>query len=203
MGILTGQRIRECLSSEAIVITPFRKEQLNPNSYDLTLGAGVAVYKLWVRQDPFDCQDGTHLSPRDPNDHSVVYDCKTEPEVLNYTIGSEGWVLWPGIGYLMHTEETIMCTQHVPVLDGKSSVGRLFIKIHETAGYGDVGFDGQYTLEVTVQHPVRVYAGMRFCQMRFHETVGKIEDYKQTGSYVGAAASGPVPSKLFKQFEVK
>ena len=77
------------------------------------------------------------------------------------------------------------------------------IVIHLTAGYGDIGFDGQYTLEVSVLHPVRVYAGMRFCQMRFHRTVGMNVDYKERGHYVGDDAKGPIPSKVYMQFKEK
>lgn len=75
--------------------------------------------------------------------------------------------------YLLHTAERVSTKAFVPVLDGKSSIGRLGICIHLTAGYGDPGFDGQYTLEVTCVIPVRIYAGMRFCQMRFHTMVGE------------------------------
>jgi len=89
----------------------------------------------------------------------------------------------------------------VPVIDGKSSIGRLFIAMHITAGYGDTGFNGQYTLEVTAVHPVIVYPGMRFCQMRFHTTVGEVLDYANCDShYTGANAMGPVASQAYKQF---
>lgn len=199
MSILTGRRIADALDTEDIVITPYKKEQLNPNSYDLTLGTKVAVYTHWVNYNPFQLSgDGSQLNV---TSGAQPFDCREEPYVMTYEITDEGWVLKPGIGYLMHTAETISSRKYVPVLDGKSSVGRLFIKVHETAGYGDIGFDGQYTLEVTVQHPVRVYAGMRFCQMRFHETVGRVVDYQKNGTYVGAASKGPVPSKLYKQFK--
>lgn len=93
----------------------------------------------------------------------------------------------------MHTAETIWTDKFVPIIDGKSSIGRLFISIHQTAGFGDVGFDGQYTLEVTSHFPVRVYAGMRFCQIRFHGIQGHITQYE--GNYQGKSAKGPVGSK--------
>lgn len=200
MSILTGKRIADALDTEDIIITPFVKEQLNPNSYDLTLGSKVAIYTHWVAYDPFnhDHTDGSNLRVRD-----TLYDIAEPPQIQQYEISDKGWVLKPGIGYLMHTAERITSCKYVPVLDGKSSVGRLFIKVHETAGYGDIGFDGQYTLEVTAQHPVRIYAGIRFCQIRFHETVGRVVDYKTQGNYVGAASMGPVPSKLWKQFKGK
>lgn len=87
------------------------------------------------------------------------------------------------------------------ILTHNSSIGRLGICVHLTAGFGDPGFDGQYTLEVTCVHPVKVYVGMRFCQIRFHEIVGEIEDYSKKGHYTGSAAVGAVPSMSWKQFQ--
>ena len=79
-----------------------------------------------------------------------------------------------------------------------SSTGRLFIKVHETAGYGDPAFDGQYTLEVTAVHPIRLYAGMRIAQIRFHRMEGAVMPYR--GNYMGEAAMGPVASRAWRQF---
>jgi dCTP deaminase len=73
------------------------------------------------------------------------------------------------------------------------------MKVHETAGYGDPGFSGNYTLEVTVQHPLHVYAGMRVAQIRFHTIVGNVEK-PYAGNYVKETATGPVASRAWKQF---
>ena len=110
-------------------------------------------------------------------------------------------MLMPGVGYLMHTAERVCTNKYVPVLDGKSSLGRLFVMVHVTAGYGDAGFDGQYTLEVLVHFPVIVYPGMRFCQMRFMEIKGDPVSYQRTGHYVGDKALGPVGSLVHKQLK--
>jgi len=99
----------------------------------------------------------------------------------------------------MHTAERVFSNRFVPVLDGKSSIGRLGICVHLTAGYGDPGFNGQYTLEVTTVYPVRVYPRMRFCQMRFHMIEGEVQQY--TGNYTGGSAMGPVASRCWKQFQ--
>lgn len=176
-GILSGNAIREGLERGVIQIEPLQMEHLNPASFDLTLGEGVAEYIV----------DG-ELDARQP------------PYCWHYKIGREGIVLQPGRAYLMHTAEKVHTTRYVPVLDGKSSLGRLFISVHETAGYIDPGFAGQITLEVTVTHPVRVYAGMRFCQIRFHSIVGEPILYPETGGhYVGALAEGAVPSMCHAQ----
>jgi dCTP deaminase len=113
----------------------------------------------------------------------------------------EGFVLLPGIGYLLHTEERVRTDRYVPIIDGKSSIGRLFVTVHVTAGFGDPGFDGQYTLETTVTHPVKVYPGMRITQMRFHTIAGEVGLYE--GNYTGEGAKGPVASRSFKQFAAK
>lgn len=189
-GILTGDDIRLWQREGGVVIDPFVDGQVNPASYDLTLGDEVCVYERWVR-----CEPGALMRPK-----HLVLDVREEPEVTRMTIGPEGLVLEPSIGYLMHTVERVHTKRFVPVLDGKSSLGRLFMQVHATAGYGDPGFDGQYTLEVTVQHPLRVYAGMRVAQIRFHTTLG-IPRQLYDGKYKGEASRGAVPSRAWKQFK--
>lgn len=197
-GILSGNEIRREVEAESILIDPFDKKAINPASIDLTLGGKVAVYKDWVLfpdVPPTADWRGHPLLPRE----DYVLDVKKQPEVFKFEIPEVGLVLWPGVLYLMHTEERVSTDHYVPVLDGKSSIGRLGIMIHLTAGYGDPGFDGQYTLEVTTVHPVRVYAGMRFCQMRFHTIRGAVTSYQRVGShYRGKRAEGPVASKIWE-----
>lgn len=220
--ILSGNKILEEIAADRIQVEPFDQRRVNPGSYDVTLGPKVAVYagscfyrgtrlpefgsifgnhrrRLSVG-DGFDInEDGQGLRPIPVDEWEGFYlDSKKENPVVTWEIPGSGWVLKPGIAYLMHTAERI-CSEHfVPIIDGKSSIGRLFIKVHETAGYGDAGFNGQFTLEVTVQIPVKVYAGMRIGQVRFNRTEGKVTSYKQTGTYQGEAAQGPVPSRAFK-----
>jgi dCTP deaminase len=203
-GILSDLAICRAIELGHIRIDPFKPEHVNPASYDLTLGKHVGTYDRWVSQVPFyqhDPMDGnTFLLRKD-----MVLDVRDKPTFSTQEIDPEvGWVLKPGIGYLMHTEERIWTERYVPIVDGKSSIGRLFIQIHATAGYGDPGFDGQYTLEVLVAHPVRVYPGMRIGQIRFHTLAGEVgTNYKATGNYKNHDAIGPVPSKAYKQFEKK
>ena len=199
-GILSDSAIRHAVECGDIEIDPFDPTRLNPCSYDLTLGNEVAVYDEWIQKDNWypgrdDAPNWGSLRPR-----GAEINIATEPKTVRFQIDPKhGLRLNPGVGYLMHTVERITTKRYVPVLDGKSSVGRLFMKVHETAGYGDVAFDGQYTLEVTVQHPLRVYAGMRCAQMRFHTIVGEV-DKPYAGNYTGEAATGPVASKAYKQF---
>lgn len=194
--ILTGEAIRDALGMGRIKIDPFKESQVNPASYDLTLGDTVRVYRAWVHDchEPGKFVDGSRLYARDE-----VLDVRQHAETRNFRITEEhGWVLRPGIGYLMHTRERIWTDTYVPVIDGKSSLGRLFIQVHMTAGYVDPGFDGQYTLEVIAPHPIRVFPGMKFAQVRFHVPQGEIVLYD--GHYVRDKAMGPVGSEAHDMF---
>jgi dCTP deaminase len=198
-SILTDSALEAAIQRGDIRIDPWNPNQVNPTSYDLTLGDGVAVYRKCVNTDNFlsknRVEDGLDFVPRD-----LVLNVKEEEPLSRFQIHPEnGWVLKPGIGYLMHTRERIWTESYVPIVDGKSSIGRLFIQVHATAGFGDPGFDGQYTLEVIVQHRVRVFPGMRIGQIRFHTMEGELR-HPYAGNYVGEAAMGAVGSRSWKQF---
>ena len=185
--ILTGPEIHKRVRDGRIEITPFNENQINPASYDLRLGNTlVTYYKEKGVQGMFrTLLENLTWDTKQENPH----DSKTFDQIT----------LQPGILYLMHTEEIVCAHDTVPIVDGKSSIGRLGISVHQTAGFGDIEFRGQYTLEVTVVHPVIVYAGMRFCQIRFHEVVGEIQRYQ--GNYQGETAMGPVASRSWRQFK--
>lgn len=201
--ILTGPEILKQIETTGnITITPFDKGLINPASIDLRLGDQVAVYEDWVETFYPGYGKASRDAPGDGRFYRAlgnVLNTKREPQVKVFTIDPvAGWILNPGIGYLMHTLESVWTDRYVPVLDGKSSIGRLFITVHVTAGYGDPNFKGQYTLEVSVTHPIRVYPGMRIAQMRFHTMTGDYLPYD--GNYTGTDAQGPVASKAWKQF---
>lgn len=220
-GILSGDEIAYQIERGTIRIEPgYKSEHINPASLDLTLGSKVAVYKEAIYfsrggNHYFENSDGVYRNNRDEvldfatqkgdwlwPEQECILSSKRKHEVIEFEMNpTHGWLLKPGIGYLMHTAERICTHEYVPVLDGKSSLGRLFMTVHVTAGYGDPGFDGQYTLEVVVTQPVIVYPGMRFCQIRFHTLVGRRLSYAAEGHYTGALAEGPVPSMSWKQFE--
>ncbi len=211
-GILTDTAIGDAIQDGSIKINPWNPDQLNPCSYDVTLGSGVAVYTNWVL--PYTRSYGTLSGATPPHEDgrnfvinpSGFLDVKDEPRIERFTMDKEaGWVLKPGILYLMHTVETITTDKYDPILDGKSSIGRLGILVHLTAGFGDPGYFGQYTLEVMAVHPVRIYPGMRIGQMRFHTLEGELgAAYNHRKSnYLGEAAMGAVPSRAFKMFGPK
>jgi dCTP deaminase len=194
--ILSGPEILKQVELGNIRIDPFNAKRVNPASFDLTLGDQVAVYSNVVDFLQGEIPSfGHNLVPK----RDGILDTAKNEGVLRYKILPEGWLLKPGIGYLMHTAETVWTKSYVPVLDGKSSIGRMFIKVHETAGYGDPNFDGQYTLEVTAVHPVIVYPGMRIAQIRFHAMEGELALYD--GNYKNENAKGPVPSRVWAQIK--
>ena len=103
-------------------------------------------------------------------------------EVINIEIPEEGYILIPGILYLGTTEEYTETYGFIPNIDGRSTTGRLGIEIHRTAGFGDNGFKGKWTLEITVTHPVIVYPGMEIGQLYYEEINGDTS-MKYNGKY--------------------
>lgn len=194
-GILSGSAIAEAVACGDIKITPFNPNYVNGASYDVCLGKKFAVYERWVEE--FSDREKTFYKT------GKTLDTKNEKHfgIRIYDIPENGIELQPFILYLMHTEEAVRTDKYEPVLDGRSSVGRLGLFIHITAAYGDPFYDGQYTLEVMAIHPIKLYAGTRIGQMRFHTLVGEPVDYRTRGNYVGDAAHGPVASRLYRQFK--
>lgn len=205
--ILSGTAIVRAVEDRAITIDPFNLEQVNPASYDLTLGDEMCVY---VTSGCDRAREGDEVrswynlpdapSVLDSKRENYFYRCKLAPD--GFTVGSHRGDR-PRV-YLMHTRERIHTRRFVPVIDGKSSLGRLGLAIHITAGYGDPGFDGQYTLEVVaLGENVKLYPGMRIAQVRFHqlEHHGVVApNYQTNGNYTGQASRGPVPSRSYLQF---
>ena len=120
--ILTGHEIRHQVELGNIVIEDFNEAQLGPNSYNLRLGDELLVYKEAI------------LDPRKDMKTAVV------------KIPEEGLVLMPGGLYLAKTKEYTETHGFVPQVVGRSSIGRLGLWIHVTAGFGDLGFKGNCTL---------------------------------------------------------
>jgi dCTP deaminase len=150
--ILSGQAIRERLGRD-IIIEPFDDARLNPNSYNLTLHSELMVYE------------------------ELMLDMAKANRVRRIEIPNEGLVLSPNQLYLARTVERTVTHNLVPQIEGRSSVGRLGLFVHVTAGFGDVGFSGYWTLEMFAVHQVRIYPGIPICQIFYHEIYGPIEEY--------------------------
>lgn len=198
--ILTGPAIQKAVENDAISIDPFDHARVNPASYDLRLGDQVAVYS--AEEMTFDLAASYFplVGVRTLEPVRRLLDSRKRQNVTCALMDSSGFIVEPGRLYLMHTAERLHTDHYVTVIDGKSSIGRLGLMVHVTAGYGDPGFNGQYTLEVTsVAHPVVVYPGMLFCQARFHAILGERQLYQ--GNYTGDSSRGPVRSASYRQFK--
>ncbi|HPR31908.1 MAG TPA: dCTP deaminase [Prolixibacteraceae bacterium] len=170
--ILSGIEIEKRLNT-SIFIEPYNPKQLNPNSYNLKLHNRLLVY-----------------------DHHEL-DMKKENKAHELIIPEEGLLLETNRLYLGRTLEYTRTEGLVPMLEGRSSVGRLGMFIHVTAGFGDVGFAGYWTLEIFCVQPIRIYAGVEICQIYYHDLNGAYVNYK-SGKYQNN--EGIQPSLLYKDF---
>jgi dCTP deaminase len=177
--ILTDQQILREMRKGSIVIRPFQRKFLGSNSYDVHLGEWLAMYK------------------------DEILDAKLHNEVVYFRIPKEGLILVPSKLYLGVTKEYTETHRHVPFLEGKSSIGRLGIDIHATAGKGDIGFCNTWTLEISVRQPVRIYAGMPIGQLIYFEVNGDvaIPYNKKTSAKYRRRTDKPVESMMWKNFK--
>lgn len=81
----------------------------------------------------------------------------------------------PGELYLGNIVERVSTDKYISAVDSRSSIGRLGVLIHATAGFGDIGFDGNYTLEIFCVKPVKIYPDMLIGQIYFSEPYGDID----------------------------
>ncbi len=142
-----------------IIIDPFDTKCVGPNSVDIHLDNKLYIYT------------------------EDVLDAKKDNPVQEIIIPDEGFVLQPGQLYLGRTVEYTETMKLFPKIDGRSSIGRLGILIHLTAGFGDTGYCGTWTLEIVAIKPIRIYPGMRIGQMYFEKVQGKLTNYQDAGHY--------------------
>ena len=173
--ILTGTEILNRVASGDIIISPFVPENVNPNSYNFRLHSRMRVY-----------------------DEGVI-DVRKENQTSIIEIGPEGYVLHPRRLYLATTIEKMGSDNFVPTYAARSSVARLGMFINLSAPLGDIGFKGNWTIQLYAIHPIRLYAGMCIGQMMFWHTAGTIELYN--GKYQGATEA--MPSRIYRDFDKK
>lgn len=178
--ILSDTEILAAIARREIMIDPFDITALGGNSYDVRLAPVLRVYD------------------------TDVIDCAHETPTLDITIPYRGLILHPGTLYLGSTVEYTETHAHVPYLDGRSSIGRLGISIHATAGRGDCGFKNHWTMEITVAQPVRIYPGIKIGQLTYHMVSGVVERRYSTkaSTTYGTLARDPLPqpSRLWTKF---
>ena len=171
--ILSGKEILKHMGKE-IIITPFDEKKINPNSYNLSLADELLVYE----------QEELDMKKPNPTKRLVI------PE--------EGLLLEPNRLYLGRTNEFTRTDRYVPMLEGRSSTGRLGLFIHVTAGFGDIGFAGYWTLEIFCVQPVRIYPNVEICQIYYHDIDGEYDLYS-SGKYQNN--SGIQAMLMYKDFE--
>lgn len=194
--VLSGNQILREAEEGRITIDPFTPEtRLNPNSYNLRLHSELLTYGS--NCDHKDLAKGGREAI-DIFRTNAVIDMKHEPITQTHTIAGDGMWLLPNRIYLGRTVEYTATDYYVPMIEGRSSIGRLGMNIHITAGFGDVGFAGHWTLEITVTQPLKVYAGIDVCQIYFH-TVEDIGERRYRGSYNNRAQIKP--SKIHREVQ--
>lgn len=171
--ILSGKEILKQVNKGNILIDPFDEKRINPNSYNLRLHNELLVYT------------------------DDLLDMKKPLNTETLTIPEEGFTIQPGKLYLGRTYEKTQTNYYVPMLEGRSSIGRLGLFIHVTAGFGDVGFSGFWTLEIQSIHPIKIYPMIEICQIYYHTIEGEFQGYN-SGKYQNN--TGIQPSMMYKDF---
>jgi len=146
--MLTGEEIIKAVENGDILIEPFDKNNVNPNSYNLTLGDELLVYT------------------------DDVLDCKKKNETRKIKIPDEGYILSPNTLYLVSTREYTENEVYVPQISGRSSIGRIGLTVHASCGCGAIGFKGTWTLQVSCVTPTKIYKGMQIGQIYYFPLIG-------------------------------
>lgn len=187
---LAASEIRKRLGTD-IIIEPYNENQLNPNSYNLRLHEELMVYDMPHKTIE---AGGISISTED----IMPIDPRKNNPTKRLIIPEHGLVLQPNKLYLGRTVEYTETHNLVPCLNGRSSIGRLGISIHVTAGQGDIGFNGTWTLEIFVVEPVIVYPNMELCQIVYSPVLGEI-DKEYEGRYQGQVDA--TSSRFYREYE--
>lgn len=150
--ILSGNEIIKNLGKN-IIIEPFVRENVNPNSYNLRLYNELMIYE------------------------DSMLDASKKNKTKSILIPDNGYVLQPGQLYLGRSLEYTETHGLVPILQGRSSLGRLGVTVHITAGFGDVGFCGYWTMQLTCIKPIKIYPHMKICQIYYQTILGDFDEY--------------------------
>lgn len=177
--ILSDSKILERINDGEIIIRPFERSQLGSNSYDVRIGKTLLYY------------DEELLDPKKQNKFSFI------------EIPEDGFVLKPGKLFLGVTEEYTETKKDVVMFEGKSSLARLGLLVHITSGFGDVGFSGNITLELSCIQPIKIYSGMKIGQIYYQAVEGfVINPYnKKVDAKYNNHSEKPIPSKMFENFD--
>lgn len=174
--MLTGKEIIRRHEIGDIVIDPFDEKRINPNSYNITLNKKLLVYKDAMNvEDMVMYNELSSMSNLSDNEEAIlqqlknlrILDIKKENPTTEIIIPEDGLILIPNRLYLGSTNEYTETYNLIPAIDGRSSIGRFGIDIHATAGFGDNGFIGVWTLEISVKQPVIIYPDIEIGQLYY------------------------------------
>lgn len=214
--ILSDKQIKEGINKGEITLSPFNEDLLNPNSYDVTLSREVGMYateaiynnyQKRVKANPewFDFTNINNILRFDMLYESLVHcqknivlDSKEKPYLITFPIPKDGMIIYPNTFYLYSTNEKIGSKKYASKIEGKSSLGRLSLFIHHTAGWIDVGFEGTITLEMSSVLPVRVYPNQKIAQVCFIETGEVLQRYDEKSTSKYNNQEGVTASKMYK-----
>ena len=190
MSVLSDRTIKEQIAAGRVLIDPLDEDAIQPASVDLRLDDSFRIFRVTTR---------AYVDVREPVDDLT--------ELV--TIGhEEPFVLQPGAFCLATTLETITLPDDIVArVDGRSSLGRLGLLVHATAGYVDPGWTGKLTLELSNQSqmPIALYYAMRVSQISFFTLSTPVErPYGSPGlgsKYQGQ--TGPTPSRIAEDFDTE
>lgn len=191
--ILSDRDLKARLEIGDLVIDPLDDPelQIQPASIDLRLSGEFVVYKI------------PHVPVIDPRDLESVSRYTETVHIRD----DDAFILHPGEFALGSTFETVKIPPDlVARVEGRSSIGRLAVVVHATAGFIDPGFQGQITLELSNlgRLPVKLYPGMRISQVVLHTMTSPAErpyGPERGSKYFGQ--SGPIPSRIGKDRALK
>jgi dCTP deaminase len=186
--VLSDRSIREQLAAGGIVIDPLDENAIQPSSVDVHVDRYFRVFR---------------------NDTTPYIDPKRAQEDLTELVEVEddkAFILHPGEFVLGSTRERVaLGTDLVARLEGKSSLGRLGLLIHSTAGFVDAGWDGHLTLELSnvANLPIAIYPGMKIGQVSFLRMTSEAETPygSETAGSKYKGQRGPTPSRYYLNFE--
>ena len=188
MSLLLHDEIIKSYEEGKILIQPYNQNNIGPNSYDVRLDKTLKIYK-------------NVNDEKNNRNNELILDCKKKHSTVLLTIPEEGLILYPGNLYLGCTIEKIGSDYYVPMYEGRSSLARLGIMSHCSAGFGDIGFKSFWTTEIQVILPVRIYPNMRIGQVYFHnvnQEYNKPEN-RYHGKYVNQTDAQE--SKFYEDFK--
>lgn len=159
-GMLSGEEIKKRMKTGDILITPQDNIVINPNSVNLSLNKNIGYYT------------------------EPILDLKKNNPIENMTIGENGLILYPDKIYVARSNEWTETKNLVPMMSGRSSLGRLGYHVHCSAGMGSIGYKGYWHMGVRPTIPIKIYENMKCCQIYYFTTEGEI-----TNTYNGTMQS--------------